>query len=297
MSFASILQGLRKESKVTQEELAHHLGVSAQAVSKWENGSFPEEDLIPKIADYFHVSIDYLYGRDSRDEGIEQRVVNELNGIWESCRRENKSLSDANRSYMEKIHDILWAFHVGAWVDEKYYTRPEATNDKSRMVSVVLNDYGYSFMGLNNDRDFYLYLKQPKDDARFGKYISESNDIRALFDFLSDQTNLDILAYLYNLAEGEYVKRTTLIRLFKASQDKIDSALDYLCSIENHGNPPIKQITVVGEDGSPEKAYSTDMNVGGLFVGLLMVADAYVHSPSGYFIQCNNRTRQWFNKT
>ena len=63
MSFSSALQSLRKEAKVTQEELAQNLGVSAQAVSKWENGSFPEGDLIPRIADYFHVSIDYLYGR------------------------------------------------------------------------------------------------------------------------------------------------------------------------------------------------------------------------------------------
>ena len=35
MSFGSILQGLRKEAKVTQEDLAQNLGVSAQAVSKW----------------------------------------------------------------------------------------------------------------------------------------------------------------------------------------------------------------------------------------------------------------------
>ena len=72
MSFSSALQSLRKEAKVTQEELAQNLGVSAQAVSKWENGSFPEGDLIPRIADYFHVSIDYLYGRAGKETGIEQ---------------------------------------------------------------------------------------------------------------------------------------------------------------------------------------------------------------------------------
>lgn len=61
--FSAHLQKLRKEHNVTQETLAAHLGVSPQAVSKWENGSYPDGDLLPKIADFFGVSIDYLYGK------------------------------------------------------------------------------------------------------------------------------------------------------------------------------------------------------------------------------------------
>lgn len=55
--FSAQLQKLRKERNVTQETLAAHLGVSPQAVSKWENGSYPDGDLLPKIADFFGVSI------------------------------------------------------------------------------------------------------------------------------------------------------------------------------------------------------------------------------------------------
>ena len=62
-TFSTTLQTLRKNRGVTQEQLATHLGVSPQAVSKWENGSYPDGDLLPQIADYFEVSIDYLYGR------------------------------------------------------------------------------------------------------------------------------------------------------------------------------------------------------------------------------------------
>ena len=82
MSFATTLQSLRKEAGLTQEQLASKFGVSAQAVSKWENGSFPEGDLIPKIADLFHVSIDYLYGREERNAGAEEQLVRELTAIW-----------------------------------------------------------------------------------------------------------------------------------------------------------------------------------------------------------------------
>ena len=51
---------LRKQKGTTQEELARYAGVSAQAVSKWENGGVPDIELLPKIADYFEVSIDRL---------------------------------------------------------------------------------------------------------------------------------------------------------------------------------------------------------------------------------------------
>lgn len=39
--FSKQLQMLRKQSGITQEQLAAKLGVTAQAVSKWENGSIP----------------------------------------------------------------------------------------------------------------------------------------------------------------------------------------------------------------------------------------------------------------
>lgn len=60
---------LRKEKGVKQEELANYVGVSAQAVSKWENGGVPDTELLPKIADFFSVSVDRLFGRDIADYG------------------------------------------------------------------------------------------------------------------------------------------------------------------------------------------------------------------------------------
>ena len=66
---------LRKEKNITQEELAKKLDVSAQAVSKWENGGSPDLELLPKIADYFGVSIDYLFSRGQikADAGFTQK--------------------------------------------------------------------------------------------------------------------------------------------------------------------------------------------------------------------------------
>ncbi|MDO4572020.1 MAG: helix-turn-helix domain-containing protein [Clostridia bacterium] len=63
---------LRKEQGLTQEQLAEKLGVSAQAVSKWENDiSCPDISLIPQLADVLRVSTDELLGA----KPVEPRVV------------------------------------------------------------------------------------------------------------------------------------------------------------------------------------------------------------------------------
>ena len=57
------IKRLRQNKGVTQEQLGDVLGISSQAVSKWENESaLPDILILPKLADYFGVSIDELMG-------------------------------------------------------------------------------------------------------------------------------------------------------------------------------------------------------------------------------------------
>ena len=58
------IRRMRLERGMTQRELAHHLCVSVQAVSKWENDrAFPDLVLLPDIAVLFGVTLDELFGR------------------------------------------------------------------------------------------------------------------------------------------------------------------------------------------------------------------------------------------
>lgn len=73
------IKQLRLRDGRRQEDLATALCVSPQAISRWEaNGGYPDMELIPAIANYFHVSIDSLFGyQNDREEKI--------NGILEKA--------------------------------------------------------------------------------------------------------------------------------------------------------------------------------------------------------------------
>ncbi|MBQ8293461.1 MAG: helix-turn-helix transcriptional regulator [Bacilli bacterium] len=63
MEIGKVIKNARMNKKITQEQLAEALGVTTQAVSKWEtNCSYPDITLIPSIANYLNVSSDELLG-------------------------------------------------------------------------------------------------------------------------------------------------------------------------------------------------------------------------------------------
>lgn len=73
------IRELRRRDDRTQEDLAGALGVTCQAVSRWEaGGGYPDMEMLPGIANYFGVSMDTLFGfhanRDARISEIIARV-------------------------------------------------------------------------------------------------------------------------------------------------------------------------------------------------------------------------------
>ncbi len=63
--FAERLKELRKMRRFSQHALAERLGISQQAVGKWETGkSTPDPATLREIADIFEVSVDLLLGRE-----------------------------------------------------------------------------------------------------------------------------------------------------------------------------------------------------------------------------------------
>jgi len=75
MKFYEKLQNLRKEKRLSQEELAEMLGVSRQSVSKWESGiTYPETDKLLIISEIFGVTLDSLLKDGDIENDSDNRV-------------------------------------------------------------------------------------------------------------------------------------------------------------------------------------------------------------------------------
>lgn len=85
MKFEEKLQSLRKKSNLSQEALADKLGVSRQAVSKWESGtSYPEMDKLTMMSKIFKCTLDDLVNDEVKDKDVLEREVNKKNGYFNS---------------------------------------------------------------------------------------------------------------------------------------------------------------------------------------------------------------------
>ena len=103
IAFGKVLQGLRKTKGITQEQLSEMLGVSAAAVSKWENEQmYPDISYFPVLARFFNVSIDCLFGFSN--ELSEQEYQNKLSECIECFKGKDYE------SGIEKIKNITYLF-------------------------------------------------------------------------------------------------------------------------------------------------------------------------------------------
>ena len=95
LNLGTAIRRLRTERGMTQEELAAYAGVSFQAVSKWETGTTtPDIALLPRLAVFFGVRIDDLFGITDLDEL--ERVDYILS---------HEKLTDDNFAYAKKVLD------------------------------------------------------------------------------------------------------------------------------------------------------------------------------------------------
>ncbi len=120
--FGKRLRELRIQHALSQEALARKLGVTAQAVSKWENGrSYPDFPVIVPMAQLFRVSTDQLLGNEGIRRDWELR--------WQRLMSEGKP-EEARKVAMEAQRDVRQAKHFGYRQAESEVMMARKTEDR-----------------------------------------------------------------------------------------------------------------------------------------------------------------------
>ncbi|MBR7184666.1 MAG: helix-turn-helix transcriptional regulator [Clostridia bacterium] len=97
------IKKLRRARDLTQEEVAAHLGVSYQAISKWERGDgYPDITMLPALANYFDITVDELLGMN---ELASAESYNEINRIWAENNR-----CGAHRENVTRMREALGTY-------------------------------------------------------------------------------------------------------------------------------------------------------------------------------------------
>ena len=126
----------RKQKGLTQEELAKGLGVTNQAVSKWESSQCcPDIQLLPFIADFFNISLDELFNR---------KRISALDDVIVSIREKIESFDRGDD--FDFTFRIAAAVHTIIWSKENNFLSSENQNpDIDDLIEHACNtEWGYS---------------------------------------------------------------------------------------------------------------------------------------------------------
>ena len=219
-NLGSVIKRLRTEQGVTQDALAEYLGISYQAVSKWETGTtLPDITLLPKLAVFFGVRIDELFSVNHEDE---------LERIDVMLQKE--SMTDQSYTYAKRILDGILKENPKDVEAMKRYAKVYLTKSNTDMIAagrmlelaMELTPLDEEVYGLyrsvrggseykyHSDNDWFIRVCEPY--AR--KYPQNINLYRMLIEAMISKKYFDraeeLLGTVKFVGESKYMKEVFL---------------------------------------------------------------------------------------
>ena len=102
------IKRIRRERNLTQEEVAAHLGISFQSISKWERGDgYPDITMLPALAHYFQITVDELLGISEIEKNNKYDEINRLWAENNTDRRNQENVTLMRQALKEFPNDAL----------------------------------------------------------------------------------------------------------------------------------------------------------------------------------------------
>lgn len=189
-SIGENIKKYRLQKGYTQDKLGREVGVTTQAVSKWERGSTPDAEILPLIADALDISIDALFGREEMD--MQLTMTKKLSTM-------------ASADAFRHAFNFCWSIILGLtgevnFTEDFIDTFTSHTGVKRDICpdyfAKVIRDDGIAMARMSNDFSHFFLMVQPQDESVLAHFESQEA-IRQVFVLFSDKKILKIVYYLY----------------------------------------------------------------------------------------------------
>ena len=274
---------IRKQKGWTQEQLGELIGVSGQAVSKWENGGVPDTVLLPKIAAVLGVSIDALFGTQkiisdyTQDEILDQLFRFTLH---------NNFYKRSNFDYFQFLFETVWTLQSAYFGNETRPTLNETIEKEAgnpQITSQIINNSGTTYLTLVKDFPFFCAVI---DTPEISKKILTEDHFQEFFSLFASEDGFKAVVFTQTSTESSQYTAETMAK-------KIGISTERFLEIE----PLLVKYGLLNEDtltlnDNVIKVYHKWSNPE--IRPILMMVYQFINARQCYYNFSNNRTKPYF---
>ena len=273
----------RKLKGYTQEQLGELVGVSGQAVSKWENGGVPDTYLLPAISKILEVSIDALFGVEKKISDYSQDDI--LDDLFKFCLQKTYCKED-KIDFFKFMFETIWTLQSAYFGNE---SRPllndviEKNCGNQQITSQIINNEGTTYLSLVENFPFFCAVGDTPEISK--KLLSEKN-FGEFFSLLASEDGMKAIIFTQTATETSQYTADMMAK-------KIGITLERFLEIE----PLLVKYGLLNEDSltlddSIIKVYHKWSNPE--IRPLLMMAYQFINARQCYYDFTCNRTKPYF---
>ena len=179
MKFGESVRLFRQQKGLTQEKLGELLGVSSQAVSKWETmESYPDAELLVPLSGALGVSLDVLF----RNEQVTERdVAIQVSGL---IQREHER---TGKDPFETVRRLCWTMETAMFGELE-------TEPCDGGMSCIVADNG--FTEISNDPDAPFFTVFPEPEGGWGSALGDGEEARRIFCAFAHEPTMKAVLFL-----------------------------------------------------------------------------------------------------
>ena len=266
--FNTALKEIRKKKGITQEQLADAVGVSAQAVSKWELNGYPDASLLPVIADYLEVCIDELFGNSAKKTNILDEIV------WYIKKQPFDEM-------IQKAMEVGRAVSCGMMYSDDYNNISEnAFNSPDlELYSECTRETGFVQSRLCESLQYFLIMPEPKNG--YDSVLKYDEEYVKLFRLLSKPGALRVMYYFAGMNGWTFVTVNSLAKSLGIAPESAQEILDGMLELKLLGSSSLSS------ERGEEVIYKSYLGCN--FVSFMTFCRTLLNIPGSFNLQSESR--------